>query len=431
MPEQITVGSTRLPRRQALKVIVAMGVGTVAFRRALAALAEQSFDVNTKMIRRAEWIAGLEFTQDERKLMLEDLEQRLEHFADLRAVSLDNGVAPAIGFHPAPFAPGDGGRGGRSVVPAGTAKRPESMDDLAFASVRELAGLLRARQVSAGELVELYLARIERYDPALHCVITLTDELARGQAARADRELAAGRDRGPLHGLPWGVKDLFSVPGYRTTWGATPYKDRVLDEKATVVARLEQAGAPLLAKLSVGALAWGDVWFDEMTRNPWKPEQGSSGSSAGSAAATAAGLTAFAIGTETWGSIVSPCTRCGVTGLRPTFGRVSRHGAMALAWSMDKVGPIARSADDCALVFEAIHGADGLDPTAVDRPFNWNPDRDVRELRVGYVRALFEEDRAAEVEDAELRKVVQEWQQLDLASLEVLRGLGIELMPRR
>jgi Asp-tRNA(Asn)/Glu-tRNA(Gln) amidotransferase A subunit family amidase len=263
----------------------------------------------------------------------------------------------------------------------------------------------------------------------LHCVITRTEQLALDQAERADREMASGNYRGPLHGLPWGVKDLFSVPGYRTTWGATPYKDQVREEKATVVARLEEAGAPLLAKLSVGALAWGDVWFDAMTRNPWNTEQGSSGSSAGSASATAAGLVAFAIGTETWGSIVSPCTRCGATGLRPTFGRVSRYGGMALAWSMDKVGTIARTADDCALVFQAVHGADGLDPSAVDRPFHWSPDRDVRELKIGFVESLFEKDRAEEIENEELRAAAREWQQYDRRALEVLRGLGADLVP--
>jgi Asp-tRNA(Asn)/Glu-tRNA(Gln) amidotransferase A subunit family amidase len=260
-------------------------------------------------------------------------------------------------------------------------------------------------------------------------VITMTGDLALEQADLADREISAGRYRGPLHGIPWGAKDLLAVAGYRTTWGAKPFEDQIRSETATVAARLREAGATLLAKLSVGALAWGDVWFDEMTRNPWNPEQGSSGSSAGSAASTAAGLVGFAIGTETWGSIVSPCTRCGATGLRPTFGRVSRHGVMALSWSMDKIGPIARSVEDCALVFGAIHGADGLDPTAVDRPFAWPPRRDPRALRVGYVKSLFEEDRAAEVEDESEKAALREWQAHDLATLEALRGIGIEPAP--
>jgi Asp-tRNA(Asn)/Glu-tRNA(Gln) amidotransferase A subunit family amidase len=427
---EIVVGGARWPRRQVLKAIAALGVGSAVFHRALAALAEQSPEITPKMIRQAEWISNLEFTKDERRLMLEDLGDLLAHFEKIRAVPLDNAVSPALLFDPVPLAPEEARtRGTMATVEVGSARRPDSPDDLAFASVRELAGLIRSRQVSSVELTRLYLERMSRFDPALHCVITRTEKLALEQAERADREIASGDYRGPLHGLPWGVKDLFSVPGYRTTWGATPFKDQVRQEKATVVARLEEAGAPLLAKLSVGALAWGDVWFDAMTRNPWNTEEGSSGSSAGSASATAAGLVAFAIGTETWGSIVSPCTRCGVTGLRPTFGRVSRHGGMALSWSMDKVGPIARTVDDCALVFQAVHGADGLDPTAVDRPFEWKPDRDVRSLKVGFVESLFEEDRSAEIDNGELKARVREWQEHDRRALEVLRDLGVDLVP--
>jgi len=427
---EMTVGGSPWPRRQVLKAIAAAGVGSVVFQRALATLAEDAPKLTEKMIRQAGWISGTEFTKDERRLMLEDLEDLLGHFEEIRAVPLDNGVVPALRFGPSP--PGLPSVGSRRVpapVEGASVPRPDSPDDLAFASVRDLAGLVHARQLSSRELTRLYLDRLKRFDPVLHCVITSTEELALEQADRADRELASGQDRGPLHGLPWGVKDLFSVPGYRTTWGATPYRDQIRAEKATVVARLEEAGAPLLAKLSVGALAWGDVWFDAMTRNPWNPEQGSSGSSAGSASATSAGLVAFAIGTETWGSIVSPCTRCGVTGLRPTFGRVSRYGAMALSWSMDKVGTIARSADDCALVFQAVHGADGLDPSAVDRPFDWDPERDVRRLRVGFVQSLFDEDRAAEIEDEPFATAAREWQEIDRRTLEVLRGLGVDLVP--
>jgi Asp-tRNA(Asn)/Glu-tRNA(Gln) amidotransferase A subunit family amidase len=209
--------------------------------------------------------------------------------------------------------------------------------------------------------------------------------LALAQAEKADREIAAGRYRGPLHGVPWGAKDLIAYPGFKTTWGAGVFQGQVLNEKATVARRLEEAGAVLVAKLTLGALAWGDEWFGGMTRNPWNPKEGSSGSSAGSASAAVAGLVGFAIGSETLGSIVSPCRRCGASGLRPTFGRVSRHGCMSLGWSMDKLGPICRSIEDCALVFGAIHGADGLDPTAVDRPFSWPAQRDLRTYSVGYI----------------------------------------------
>jgi len=263
----------------------------------------------------------------------------------------------------------------------------------------------------------------------LQCVITLTEDTALEQAARADREIAAGKIRGPLHGIPYGIKDLFAVPGYPTTWGATPYRTQVRAETATVAARLEEAGAVLVAKTAVGELAWGDVWFGGTTKNPWKTSEGSSGSSAGSASSTAAGLVGFAIGTETWGSIVSPCTRCGASGLRPTFGRVSRYGAMALAWSMDKPGPIARSVEDCAVILGAIHGADGLDRSATDRPFAWPGTRDPKALRIGYVEDLFDADYTKMAEKDEEKPGLEEWKALDKKTLDTLRGLGFRLVP--
>jgi len=428
-----SVGTTgRWTRREILKRTMVLGVGTLVFQRALAAAAEHATQVTPKMIREAEWIAGLEFTRDERRLMLEDLNDARAQYVELRAVDIDNAIYPALLFNSAPFKSGDGTppvRRPRPLPEPAVDELPASDDDLAFASLGVLSSLVRSREVSSVELTRFYLERMKRLDPALHCVITSTEDLALEQAVAADREIASGAYRGPLHGIPWGVKDLFAVPGYRTTWGAVPYKEQVRPEKATVVHRLEEAGAVLLAKLSLGALAWGDVWFDATTRNPWKLDQGSSGSSAGSASATAAGLVGFAIGTETWGSIVSPCTRCGVTGLRPTFGRVSRYGAMALSWSMDKAGPIARSAEDCALVFDAIHGADRLDPTAVDRPFEWPPRKTVLSLRVGYLESLFEEDRAAEIENEEARAAVREWQEFDRRTLQVLETMGFDLVP--
>ncbi len=249
----------------------------------------------------------------------------------------------------------------------------------------ELAPLVRTRKVSSLELTKLYLNRLKEYDPVLSCVVTLTEKTALAQAAQADKEIAAGRYRGPLHGIPWGAKDLIAYPGYPTTWGAEAYKDQEVKVKATVAQKLEDAGAVLLAKLSLGALANGDRWFaDRWTKNPWDPRRGSSGSSAGSASATAAGLAGFTLGSETLGSIISPCRVCGTSGLRPTFGRVSRHGCMTLCWSMDKIGPIARSLEDCALVFGAIHGRDGLDASAVDRPFSWPGKRPLKSLKVGY-----------------------------------------------
>ena len=383
-------------RREILKVISAAGVGSAVFGTSAACVGRAR--------------------------------QERDRYAGLREVPLDHEVRPALAFDPAPWA-GDAARGPRGAVeisePAAR-RRPDSSEDLAFATVTELAALVRTRQVSSVELTRLYLDRLRRYDPVLHCVITYTEELALNQAETADREIAAGRYRGPLHGIPWGAKDNLAVPGYRTTWGVMP--DQVLSQKATVAARLEEAGAVLVAKLSKGHPG-GDVWFGGQTRNPWNPERGSGGSSAGSAAATAAGLVGFSIGTEVRGSIVWPSRNCGVTGLRPTFGRVSLYGTQPGYWSTQKVGPIARSVEDCALVLHAIHGADGLDPSAVDRPFHWPLRRDVRSLRVGYVESLFELDRSEFSETEEFKAAQREWQELDWRTLEVLRELGIELIP--
>ena len=418
------------PRRRILKLLAGAGIGNAVFGRALVALAEEAPKVTADMLSQAEWISGIELTPEERELMLEDVNDLVADYEKNRQVAIDNGVAPALHFQPF-VSDTHHSRSEIALTETATARRPDSDDDLAFAPVSRLARLLRSRQVSSVELTRLYLERLERYDPQLECVISLTSDLALEQAERADREIAAGHYRGPLHGVPWGAKDLLAVPGYRTTWGAKPFEDQVIDDKATVVRRLEEAGAVLVAKLTLGALAWGDVWYGGTTKNPWNLEQGSSGSSAGSASATAAGLVGFTLGTETLGSIVSPCTRCGITGLRPTFGRVSRHGAMALSWSMDKIGPMARSVEDCALVFHAIEGADGLDMTAVDGPFRWPFPHDVRTLRVGYVKELFEEDRAAAAKDAgdEQKALIREWQDFDRRTLDVVRSLGIELFP--
>jgi len=295
------------------------------------------------------------------------------------------------------------------------AEIPENLEDLAFYSVSELAYLIKNGDLSSTTLTKIYLDRLKKYGDTLQCVITITEDLALAQAEKTDKELAMGQYRGPLHGIPYGVKDLFAVKGFKTTWGAMPYKDQIIDETATVVRKLEEAGAVLVAKLTLGALAMGDVWYGGTTKNPWNMEQGSSGSSAGSASATVAGLVGFSIGTETLGSIVSPSTRCGASGLRPTFGRVSRAGGMALSWSMDKVGPICRTVEDCALVFQAIHGADGIDRMTVDMPFNYESEVDINDLRIGYIKEYFEADYWNKTNDS--------------LSLEVLREPGAELIP--
>lgn len=376
--------------------------------------AQGSITIDT--ISAAETIIGLTFTESERALMQRGLNENLDHFNTIRNYEIDNSVPPAFLFNPIPV----GMRFEREkrpfvVSPVGDVRLPERRDDLAYYTVPELAKLIRIRAITSVELTSFFLERLKKYNEKLHCVISFTEELAYKQAKRADEELAQGTYRGLLHGIPYGIKDLFSVKEYKTTWGARPYRDQIIYQDAAVVKKLEEAGAVLIAKLTLGALAYGDVWFGEKTRNPWNLEQGSSGSSAGSAAAVSAGLVPFAIGTETWGSIVSPSTRCGVTGLRPTFGRVSRTGAMALSWTMDKIGPICRTVEDCAIVFNAIHGSDGIDPTAIDLPFNYTPYTDIRTLRIGYLHREFERD--------------YKFKTNDLAVIERFKAMGIELLP--
>ncbi len=372
-------------RRQILHAIAALGLGGAVFQRAVAAQIEQGGAVSAAMIQQASWIAGLEFSQAEAEQAAASLQSSLRKFLAMRAADIGYDVPPALVFQPdVSDAKSDNSTGQDAAFVPPRVERPHHNDDTAFFSVAQMAALLRSRQVSSLELTQLSLDRLRRFDPQLHCVVSLTEELALKQARRADEEIAAGKVRGPLHGVPWGAKDLISYPGYKTTWGATPFQEQTLATKAAVAERLEQAGAVLVAKLSLGALAQGDRWFGGMTRNPWNLEEGSSGSSAGSAAAVSAGLVGFAIGSETLGSIISPCRRCGVSGLRPTFGRVSRYGCMTLAWSMDKLGPIARTLEDCALVFAAIHGRDHRYAAAVDRPFVWPPKRKLTEMRVGY-----------------------------------------------
>ncbi len=399
-------------RRTILKALAALGAGTATFRRALAAQSAAAGKVTPEMIKQAEWIAGLELTDKERESAAKQVQESLGSFQELRKVNVGYDVPPALAFVPAPGLRPAQQAGRNRARPSGSAalQRPDTDEALAFLPVAELSALVRSRRLSSTELTKLYLGRLKRFEPLLKCVVTLTEELALEQAARADAEIAAGKYRGPLHGIPWGAKDLIAHPGYPTTWGAPQFKGRILNEKATVAARLEEAGAVLVAKLTLGALAMGDEWFGGKTRSPWDPRRGSSGSSAGSAATAAAGLVGFALGSETLGSIVSPCRACGASGLRPTFGRVSRHGCMSLSWSMDKIGPIARSIEDCALVFDAIHGHDGLDPTAIDQPFEWPPQVNLGALKIGYV------------EDS--RKPSDQRQEL-----QVLRALGFELVP--
>ena len=341
--------------------------------------------------RQAEALFDLNFTKTERDSIQEGLKLNLNRIKALHAFSLKNETPPAFIFNPLPagFIIEDVQKVLNFGLPV-EMQLPENDTELAFYTVAQLSVLVRDKKVTSTKLTKLYLDRLKKFGDTLECVVTLLENRALEQAARADEEIAAGNYRGPLHGIPYGIKDLFTLEGYKTTWGAMAYKDQMPTNTATVIHKLEEAGAVLLVKLTLGALAMGDVWYGGKTRNPWNLEQGSSGSSAGSGAATAAGLVAFAIGTETLGSIVSPSTRNGVTGLRPTFGRVSRTGAMALSWTMDKVGPMCRSAQDCAIILNAIYGPDGMDKAVINAPFNYNTDQDIGSLKIGYLKNLFE-----------------------------------------
>lgn len=380
--------------------------------------------ISTRTIAEAEKLQGLSYTPAERAMMLEGLEENLEWLAKLHATEMPNTLAPALLFDPR--LPGRSvGSQKNTLTPGGdyAAAAPASDDEIAFASVGQLGRWLRSGELTSARLTEIYLNRIERFDPKLHAFITVTPEVARAEAAKADADLAAGADRGPLHGIPYGVKDLADTKGIRTTWGAEPYKERVPESDAEVVRKLQRAGAVMLGKTSCGAIAYGDLWFGERTRNPWNAEEGSSGSSAGTASAVAAGLCAFGIGTETLGSIVSPSERCGTTGLRPTFGRVSRAGFMALCWSLDKVGPICRTVEDTAFVLSQINGYDADDPGAGRVGFSYDGTIDVSGMTVGYVPEWFEKgddaDRAALQEMRALGVTMKEfpWPETDFDSL--------------
>jgi len=372
--------------------------------------------ISSRTLSAASLLLNLNFTSQERKMMLEDIQNYAASYDTLRNTELPNSVNPAVRFDP--FYSCSDLPPLKEKFVLSTQKQvslPEDENDLAFYPVTKLAKLIQSGKISSLQLTKLYLQRLKKYGSELNCVITLTEEHALNQARIADKEIKAGYYRGPLHGIPYGAKDLLATKDIKTTWGAEPYKENIPDYNATVIDRLHKAGAVLVAKLSMGALAMGDVWYGGKTKNPWNLEQGSSGSSAGSAAATAAGLVGFSIGTETYGSIVSPSTRCRVTGLRPTFGRVSRYGAMALSWSMDKIGPICRTVEDCAVVFHAIHGPDGKDHSVVDYPFLWDPYLSPETIRMGYFKSAFESDTS----HTEKNEMI----------LNTLRKLGFKLIP--
>lgn len=371
-------------------------------------------NITPKTLEHAEKLAGVNFTDAERKVIAQDIHRTVQQFDARRSFELANEVSPVGVFDPV-VRPVD-----QPTLPSQLVRSegkpgalPTSDVDIAFAPVTHLSHWIEAKQLTSERLTRIYLDRLRKHDKQLECVITLTEELALRQAKQADREIAAGKYRGPLHGIPYGAKDLFDTAGIRTTWGATPFKDRVARTDATVVRKLEEAGAVLVAKTTLGALAYGDIWFGGKTKSPWNLERGSSGSSAGSASATAAGLMAFSLGTETYGSIISPSMRCGTTGLRPTFGRVSRAGAMALCWSLDKVGPITRTVEDSALVLDAILGFDPADPATQSHPFAFDANQPVAGMKVGYDPRWFAERYTSK---------------MDQDAFEVIKSLGVELV---
>jgi Asp-tRNA(Asn)/Glu-tRNA(Gln) amidotransferase A subunit family amidase len=461
-------------RRRFLTVTTAAGLGGTLLPGALLALATNSAQaqssaptdlrgwpaITPEMIDAAAVIAAIKVTPDQKQMMLDGLVGQRNSALRVRELHLANSVAPASIFNPVPAgtpspqpAPPQPVVLGPAPSIAGISASQE--EKLAFASVRQLGELLRHHKTTSLDLTKLYLARLRRYDPTLRFVITLTEERALAQAATADRDLAAGHDRGPLHGIPWGAKDLLAVKGYPTTWGAAGFENQTFDEDAEVVTRLDAAGAVLIAKLTMGALAQGDLWgYPEgsgkpggHTRNPWNLKQGSTGSSAGSASAAAAGCVGFAIGTETLGSISAPSTRCGVTGLRPSFGLVPRTGAMALVWSMDKIGPITRSVEDCALVLNAIYGPDGYDQSVQPAPFHADLTLDIHALRIGYIASAFKAptlqpmspDETKNLTPADRTKREQQRQdyfnrrsydiKFSTTALETLRSMGLKLTP--
>ena len=347
-----------------------------------------TIDVNA--ITEAAKLMGLQFTAAEKDSMLDGLKENRQHYEKMRKLPIPNNLAYPFAFDPRPqgFVIPTKQSPINWQIPANVSL-PPNKNELAFYSVLQLASLVKNKKISSVALTQFFLDRLKKWGDTLECVITLTEELAMQQARQADDEIKKGQYRGPLHGIPYGLKDLFAVKGYKTTWGSVPHKEQTIDEDAFVYLQLKKAGAVLCAKLTLGELAFNDLWFNGRTRNPWNIQRGSSGSSAGSASATSAGLLPFAIGTETWGSIISPSHTCGVTGLRPTFGSVSRTGAMVLSWSLDKIGPICRSAEDAAIVFYYIKGTDGKDPGAVNRAFNYTGKTDLKKLRVAYIENYF------------------------------------------
>ncbi len=380
-------------RRRFMAHFASIGLGATMLPEILWAKVQESTNqkITLEMVKDALALTGLPYTETEATNLVNTANNNLASFERIRDFHIPLDVSPP--YHFSALVPGmtpNKNRESFVISKAPPVKKPANMEDIAFLPLRHLAELIRTKQVSSVELTKMYLERLHRYQPRLNFVVTFLDDVGMAQAKQADAEIAGGKYKGPLHGIPWGAKDIISVKGYPTTWGTAPFKDRVFDYDASVVEMLRDAGAVLIAKLTTGELASGDNWFGGQTKSPWDPTQGSSGSSAGPSSATAAGCVAFGIGSETSGSILSPSARCGLPGLRPTFGRVSRYGIMALSWTQDRIGPLVRYAEDAALVMQAIARPDGRDMSVSDIPFNWNANLDIRKLRVGYIKESFD-----------------------------------------
>lgn len=373
--------------------------------------------ISIALVKAAQKIIGLNFTDAEADSMLTDLEGQRANYAALRKLNIPNSVSPALNFNPLPVGYQFPDKASNfKVNSSGATKLPAVKDELAFYTVVQLADLIRTKQISSVELTKFFIERLRKYNSKLMFAVTITEERAMKHAKKADAEIAAGKYKGLLHGIPFGAKDLLATKDYKTTWGSVPYKDQVIDAEATAISKLEEAGAVLIAKMTLGELAMGDVWFGGKTKNPWNLNRGSSGSSAGSASAVAAGCMPFAIGSETLGSIVSPSSECGTTGLRPSFGRISKYGAMALSWSMDKLGPISRSVEDCAIVFNAIQGSDDKDLSLISAPFNYSSPQSesLKGMRIGFIKSEFNKKYANSANDS--------------LSLKKIKDMGAELV---
>src|SRR2546423_282781 len=437
-----------ITRRDFVKVLPAAGAAAIVATRApLMTLAQTptptpqaspspspaALRVKKDDLKHAERIIGIDFNDKEEDMALPGVNRNLDSYDAVRKIDVPLDTEPAIVFHPE--LPGFHVKRASVKTKFRFGKNEpaqyKSVEDLAFATVPQLAELIRTKKVSSVELTKMYLSRLKKYGPRLRCVVTLTEDLAMKQAEGADNDLKRGKYRGPVHGIPWGAKDLFATKGIKTTWGAEPYENQVIDYDATVVERLREAGAVLVAKLSMGALAQGPKWFGGVTRNPWVPDEdrlGSSGSSAGPASATSAGLVGFSIGTETLGSIMSPSSRCGATGFRATYRRVSRYGAMGLSWTMDKIGPICRGVEDCAAALDAIYGPDHRDMTVGDAPFNWTPDLPLSSLRVGYLKSEFEATPPPNATDQQ-RQITEKRNAMYRDALAALEKAGVKMTP--